>query len=84
MWLCKSCGSELCYDTKSKRLSVLVMFAWYLFPALLFMRFHLIPWWGFIPLVFVGAFPSISMLRVVLAQSNKIVTPDLHENAKDT
>jgi hypothetical protein len=59
------------------------MFAWYLFPALLFMRFHLIPWWGFILLVLVGVLPSISMLRVVLAQSKKTATPDLHENAKD-
>jgi predicted RNA-binding Zn-ribbon protein involved in translation (DUF1610 family) len=81
-WTCESCGSELCYGTKSKRLSILITFATYLLAALLFMRFHLVDWLGFALLMLAGIFPTVGVLRVVLAQSSKTPSSDSRQHAK--
>ncbi|MGO8836176.1 MAG: hypothetical protein ACLQAH_15615 [Limisphaerales bacterium] len=82
-WACESCGSQICYDAKSKWLSALVVFAWCILTGLLFMRFHLINWLGFVPLMLAGMFPTVGVLRVTLAQPSRTPSPDLREPAKD-
>jgi len=82
-WTCDACGRQLCYDAKSKWLNVLITCTWYLLSALLFMRFHLIHWWGFMLLMLACVFPTVGVLRIVLAKSNKTAPPDLPEHAKD-
>jgi predicted RNA-binding Zn-ribbon protein involved in translation (DUF1610 family) len=81
-WACESCGSQLCYGANSKWLSVLISLTWFVLPALLFMRFHLIHWWGFMLLMLAGIIPTVGVLRVVSAKATT-ASMDLHEHAKD-
>jgi hypothetical protein len=81
-WACKSCGCQLSYATKSKWLCILSTFAWFIFAALLFGRFHLIQWWGFAFLVLAGVFPISSLLQVVRQKKDETISPDLHEQPK--
>ena len=82
-WACEACDSPLCYDAKSKWLSLLVTFAWLILAELLFMRFHLIHWWGFMLLALSGIFPAVNVLKVILDRSGTTEPADLREHAKD-